>query len=133
MKEQDTPPTGSDALEEVAASEDVIDVAGAFINSLKRNNAKLRDDRAQTIARSVKLKYKRQIEDLESDLIGMQTERTSMLDVGHTSTETILHPRDFKVDDFVTMDINLGVKIRNTQIKLDIARKQFFALFKSDA
>jgi len=38
---------------------------GAFIESLKRNNKQIRDDRAASIVDIAQLKYKRKVEDLE--------------------------------------------------------------------
>jgi hypothetical protein len=38
-------------------------VEGAFLLSLKRNNSKIREDRAQAIGEDAQLIYKRKIED----------------------------------------------------------------------
>ena len=38
---------------------------GAFVESLKRNNQKIREDRAIAIAEDAQLIYKREVEDLE--------------------------------------------------------------------
>ncbi|MCI5196643.1 MAG: hypothetical protein D3919_10540, partial [Candidatus Electrothrix sp. AW5] len=56
------------------------EISGAFINSLKRNNREIRDDRATAIAEDTELVYKRKIEDLEISIKKMQREQEYMLD-----------------------------------------------------
>jgi hypothetical protein len=38
---------------------------GAFVSSLKRNNAKIRADRAQAIEEDAQVKYQRMVQDIE--------------------------------------------------------------------
>ncbi len=102
---------------------------GAFINSLKRNNREIRDDRATAIAEDTELVYKRKIEDLEISIKKMQREQEYMLDLSPTSTQSLILASDFNCEDYVAKDIDLGIKIRNTEITLEIARLRYEHLF----
>lgn len=103
--------------------------AGAFINSLKRNNREIRDDRATAIAEDTELVYKRKIEDLEISIKKMQREQEYMLDLSPTSTQSLILASDFNCEEYVAKDIDLGIKIRNTEITLEIARQRYEYLF----
>ncbi|MCI5140626.1 MAG: hypothetical protein D3909_02635 [Candidatus Electrothrix sp. ATG1] len=104
-------------------------LSGAFINSLKRNNKEIRDDRATAIAEDTELVYKRKIEDLEISIKKMQREQDYMLDLSPTSTQSLILASDFNCEEYVAKDIDLGIKIRNTEITLEIARQRYEYLF----
>lgn len=109
--------------------ESVMENQGAFVESLKRNNSKIRADRAQAIAEDTDLVYKRQIEDLELSIRKMKREQENMLDLSPTDANNLVLASDFNSTEYVQKDIDLGVKIRNTEIKLEIARKRYNYLF----
>ena len=102
---------------------------GAFVSSLKRNNKQIRDDRAQSIAEDTDMVYKRQIEDLELSVKKMRREQENMLDLSPTNSMSLIVASDFDSTAYVDKDIELGVKIRNTEIKLEIAKKRYAYLF----
>jgi hypothetical protein len=102
---------------------------GAFVQSLRRNNAKIREDRATSIAEDTQLVYKRQIEDLEMNLKKMKREQENMLDLSPSDAQSLVLASDFDSNSYVNKDIELGVKIRNTEIKLEIAKKRYDFLF----
>lgn len=104
-------------------------LSGAFINSLKRNNREIRDDRATAIAEDTQLVYKRKIEDLEISIKKMQREQEYMLDLSPNSTQSLILASDFNCEEYVAKDIDLGIKIRNTEITLEIARQRYEYLF----
>ncbi|MCI5124677.1 MAG: hypothetical protein D3925_09425 [Candidatus Electrothrix sp. AR5] len=104
-------------------------LSGAFINSLKRNNREIRDDRATAIAEDTQLVYKRRIEDLEISIKKMQREQEYMLDLSPASTQSLILASDFNCEEYVAKDIDLGIKIRNTEITLEIARQRYEYLF----
>ena len=104
-------------------------LSGAFVNSLKRNNKEIRDDRAAAIAEDTELVYKRKIEDLEIGIRKMQREQECMLDLSPTSTQSLILASDFNCEEYVTKDIDLGIKIRNAEITLEIARRRYRYLF----
>ena len=103
---------------------------GAFIASLKRNNREIRDDRAAAIAEDAQVMYRRSVEDLELQLNRMNRDRENMLDMSPDNVFSLKLASDFKADLFVAKDIELGVNIRNTEIQLEIARRQYKHLFE---
>jgi len=102
---------------------------GAFIDSLKRNNKQIRDDRAEAIVETAHLKYKRKVEDLEMELGEMRREQDNMLDLSPTNAQSLTLASDFDSDGYIISDLELGIKIRNTEIKLEVAQKRFEYLF----
>ena len=102
---------------------------GAFITSLRRNNKQIRDDRANSISEDTELIYKRQIEDLQVSLKRMKREQENMLDLSPTDANSLVLASDFDSQGYVNKDIELGVKIRNTEIKLEIAQARYQHLF----
>lgn len=102
---------------------------GAFLESLKRNNRKIREDRAAAIAEDTELLFKRTIEDLQVNIKRMERELENMLDLSPTDAQSLVLASDFDAASFVAKDVDLGVKIRNEQIKLEIAQKRYQHLF----
>lgn len=102
---------------------------GAFKESLYRNNSKIRKDRADSIIEDAELIYKREIEDLKVQNKKMRREQENMLDLSPTNAMNLTLASDFDSKIYVDKDIELGVKIRNVEIKLDIARKRYAYLF----
>jgi len=102
---------------------------GAFIESLQRNNKKIRDDRALAISEDAQMLYKRQIEDTELEIKKLKRERESMLDLSPTTADSLVLASDFNAKNFVSKDIEIGVKIRNLEITLEIAKNRYNHLF----
>jgi len=102
---------------------------GAFLESLKRNNRQIRSDRAEAIGEDTELVYKRIIEDLELSVRKMKREQENMLDLSPTNAQSLVLASDFNSTIYVDKDVELGVKIRNTEIKLEIAKKRYNYLF----
>ena len=115
----------------VVPSEIGVESSGAFIVSLKRNNSKIRADRAQAIGEDAQLVYKRSIEDLEMSIKKMKRDQENMLDMSPTSADSLVLASDFNAQNFTAKDIELGVKIRNVEITLEIAKKRYIYLFGS--
>ncbi len=113
--------------EETKGTEEIVD--GAFFSSLKRNNKQIRDDRATAIAEDTQLLYKRNMEDLELQVKRMRREQDSMLDLSPTNAQSLVLASDFDSSAYVEKDVDLGVRIRNTEIKLEIARNRYEFLF----
>lgn len=103
--------------------------AGAFVNSLKRNNKQIRDDRATAIVEDTQLVYKRKIEDLELSIKKMFREQENMIDLSPTTAQSLVLASDFNSEAYIAKDLDLGVKIRNTEITLEIAKKRYAYLF----
>jgi len=120
---------GGEVTEEVLDVTNPITGSGAFMDSLRRNNKQIRHDRALAIAEDTELLYKREIEDLDVSLRRLKRDQDNMLDLSPTDARSLKLASDFNSKEFVDKDIALGVKIRNTQIKLEIARAQYTKLF----
>lgn len=101
-----------------------------FLSSLKRNNAKIREDRAIAISESAELKYKRKIEDLEMELKDVVRDRDNMLDMSPTSADSLVLASEFSADEFINKDLELGLRVRNLTIKIDIAKQRYQELFE---
>jgi hypothetical protein len=115
------------------AEEQKPEMKGAFIASLKRNNKEIRDDRAMAIAEDAGVMYRRKVEDLELRVNRLRRDRENMLDMSPDNVFSLKMASDFKADEFVERDLKLGVELRETEIKLDIARKQYDYLFGGGA
>lgn len=103
--------------------------AGAFLSSLKRNNKQIRDDRATAIAEEAEVKFRRKVEDLEMSINNMKREQDAMLDMSPENAQSLILASDFKADEFVGKTIELGVKIRQEEIRMEVAKKQYVYLF----
>lgn len=114
----------------LTAEEQLNNFKGAFVDSLRRNNKKIRDDRAVAIAEDVQMLFKREIEDLELEIKKVRRERENMLDLSPTTADSLVLATDFDGKGFVNKDLELGVKIRNLEIKLEIAQNRFNHLFR---
>lgn len=102
---------------------------GTFVESLQRNNKQIRNDRAVAIAEDAEMIYKRTIEDKEIEIKKLSRERESMLDLSPTTADSLVLASDFNSKNFVDKDIEIGVKIRNLEIQLNIAKERYTKLF----
>jgi len=102
---------------------------GAFIESLKRNNTQIRDERAIAIYEDAELIYKRNIEDIEVNIKRLNRKREGMLDLSPTHADSLVLAKDFDSRSFFREDIELGINIRNEEIKLKIAKDRYDILF----
>jgi hypothetical protein len=106
---------------------------GAFMASLVRNNRQIKADRAQAISEDTEVLYKRQIEDLQLSIKKMKREQENMLDLSPSNSQSLVLASDFDSSEYVAKDIELGVKIRNTAIRLEIAQERYTYLFGKGA
>ena len=104
-------------------------IEGAFVVSLKRNNSKIKQDRAQAIGETAQLVYRREVEDLEMLIKNMKRDQENMLDLSPENAMTLIVASDFDAKAFTHKDIELGVNIRNAEIQLDIAKRRYAYLF----
>jgi hypothetical protein len=115
-----------DELENTTVS---LESQGAFMQSLLRNNKKIRDDRALAIGEAAEMMFKRTVEDMQLEIKQLKRERDTLIDLSPTTTDSLVLVSDFNPREFVEKDIALGVKIRNLEIKLDIATARYQYLF----
>jgi len=102
---------------------------GAFVNSLRRNNKQIKDDRAATISEDAQMAYQRAIEDLIMDIKRMRRSRENMLDLSPENSFSLMLGKDFDGKKFVEADTRIAVDLRNAEIKLELMQKQFTYLF----
>lgn len=102
---------------------------GAFLDSLKRNNKQIRDDRAESIGEEAQITYKREVEDIALRIRGLRREQENMLDMSAKTSYDLKIAEDFNPRTYVDQDIAIGIKIRNEEIKLEIAKKRYEYLF----
>lgn len=105
---------------------------GAFVTSLKRNNRQIKEDRALSISEDAELIYKREIEDIKQEIKKIRRERENMLDLSPTNAQSLIVASDFKAKEYMTKDIQLGLKIRELEITLEIATERYKYLFGSN-
>lgn len=108
------------------------ELKGTFVTSLMRNNKQIRDDRALAIAEDAELLFKREVEDVNTELKRLKRDRDNMLDLSGTDKNKIINPSDFDARAFVGKDLELGLKIRDCEIKLEILSKRYNELFKGE-
>ncbi len=108
---------------------DVINGNGAFLESLKRNNAKIKEDRALSIVEDAEIIYKREVEDLALQIKKLKREQDNMLDLSPTHADSLVLASDFDSKEYVTKDLEISVKIRNLEIKLELAKQRYNYLF----
>jgi hypothetical protein len=106
---------------------------GAFVVSLQRSNSKIRKDRAADIAEIAEMAYKNAVQNLMVGIKRMKREREAMLDLSPTNAMSLMVANDFDSEKFVERDVQLGVDIRNAEIRLDIMQKRYSHLFTEGA
>ena len=109
------------------------ELKGAFVSSLKRNNKQIRDDRALAITEDAELLFKREVEDLLTEKKRIKRDRDNMLDLGGTNTTNIISLSDFDAKEFVAEDLKLGLRIREIEIKLEVAQARYKELFEGES
>ncbi len=102
---------------------------GKFIDSLKRNNSKIRADRATAISEDAEMLFKRTVEDIALQIKRVNRERESMLDMSPETGDSLKLAVDFNAEEFVKKDIELGVMLRNLNIKYEVASARYAELF----
>lgn len=107
-----------------------LELKGAFIDSLFRNNKQIREDRALNISEDAEIHYKRMVEDIEMEIRKLRRDRDIMLDLSPTDSTSLVLASDFKAKDFVDKDLKIGIEIRNLEIKLEILKERFIYLFQ---
>lgn len=111
------------------AAEEQVEVVGAFFQSLKRNNSQIKLDRATAISEDAEMSYGRMVEDLKMELKRLLRERANMLDLSPTNTQSLMLANDFDARKFSERDLEIGVKIRNLEIKIEVAEARYNELF----
>jgi len=105
------------------------DNKGAFLDSLIRSNKQIRTDRAEAIGEDAEITFKREVEDIDLKIKRLKRDQENMLDMSPNDTHSLVLATDFNSKQFVEKDIQLGIQIRNEEIKFEIAKKRYEYLF----
>lgn len=104
------------------------DLKPRFIESLKRNNDQIREDRAVAIGEDSQLIYRRRVEDIALKIKRVEREQEGLIDVSPLDKNSLTFA-DFQPEQFVERDFELSLILRNLNIQLEIAEKRFEYLF----
>lgn len=104
------------------------DLKPRFIESLKRNNDQIREDRAVAIGEDSQLIYRRRVEDIALKIKKIEREQEGLIDVSPLDKNSLTFA-DFQPEQFVERDLELSLILRNLNIQLEIAEKRFEYLF----
>lgn len=104
---------------------------GQFSADLRRNYKQLRDANAISVVTNTQKVYKRAIEDFISELDQLELDRSDIMNsltpggIGNTAAVV----SDFKAEEFMKKDFQLGYKSRELKIQLEIATDRYQKLF----
>lgn len=59
----------------------------------------------------------------------LQRERDGLLDLSPTTADSLVLANDFDAKTFVEKDLQLGIQMRNLEIRLEIAKQRYAFLF----
>lgn len=104
---------------------------GAFVSSLVRNSKTIKEDRAMAIFKNAEKHYRRQIEDVQSNIETMEAEREALLDMSPTNSQSLVLASDFNPNDFYDNDKKLTLSIREQKIVLAELQGRYQYLFGS--
>ena len=120
--------------DDISLKEDFTDdsdhvIEGAFFASLKRNYRQIKNDRAASISEDAEMDYKIHIQTLERKIKQIRRERDNMLDLSPQDRNDLGTVKNFNSKEFVAKDAQLGLDMRNTKIKLELAKNRYNFLF----
>ena len=105
---------------------------GLFDQSLKRNFKQIREDRADLMKKSTRALYKREIDDLYTELDTLEVDRNNLLDFAGDSTTRIISPSDFDAKNFIGKDKQLTMRAREIRIQIEEFTERFKSLFGAE-
>lgn len=102
-----------------------------FTKDLMRNFKQLKESRAESVAEDLEILYKRKIEDICHEIRSYDRDRENIiLDLSPTSvTSSAVVPSDFKPENFLRKDIEIGINRRSAVIELEIVVSRYNELF----
>lgn len=102
---------------------------GLLYASLARTNKQIIQQRGEVIAEDLEMVYSRKIEDILRNIKRLKREQENMFDFSPENAQSLMLRKDVNPDEILEQDINLLVKIREEEIKIDILRNRFEELF----
>ena len=103
--------------------------SGKFIDSLRLSSKGIRDSRAAALYEAAEIAYRRRLEDLELALSSLRREREDLVDLHGDSALSLRPGKDFDAHAFAGKDLDLGYSIREKEVQLEVARRQYAELF----
>ena len=102
---------------------------GYLAHSLNRTNKQIRQERGDAIAEDLEIIYRRKVEDLETDVKRSITKQKNAFDFSPTNSQSLVMAKELESVDILERDLELGVKVRELKIKLNIAKERYNILF----
>jgi hypothetical protein len=96
---------------------------------LRRGNKEIKSDRALAIAEDAEQEFRRYVEDMIRDIKRMRRDRLNLLDQSPDNTQTLKIATSFDAKTWVNQYQALGVKIKDAEMRLAIARDGYKELF----
>ena len=112
------------------SANDLSDMKGAFVESLKRNAKQIKSDRAIAIAEDAETEMKRRIEDLIRDIRKLERERESRLDMSPDNVTSLKLATEFDASQFVNAELEYGEELFIMTRRLQILQERYNYLFK---
>jgi len=109
--------------------ENAVEVVGYLDDSLSRSNKAIRAERGEAVKEDLALIYKREVEDIEMQVIRLNRKRLNMFDFSPTNAQSLVMAKEIDAVEIKNEDIKIRLTIRNTKIKLGIAKAAFNFLF----
>ena len=104
-------------------------VKGSLYQSLSRTNAQIRQERGDAIAEDLEMTYKREVEDIQMILKRLQRKQVNMFDFSPTNAQSLVMAKEIDSQEIKDADLNISLEIRNTKIKLELAKERYLTLF----
>ena len=110
-------------------SEDKKEIKGTLYQSLDRSNKQIRAERGEALAEQLETSFRRNVEDIRYDMKDLKRQRTNMFDFSPTNSQSLVMAKDVEARSIMKADNEISLKIRNLQIRLDIAEERYLDLF----
>lgn len=104
---------------------------GRFLDSLVRTNRQIKAGRAESMADSTRIVYRRRVEDLVAKLKKFRRELIDSLDLSGDSALSLKLAANYDENAWVQEDVTRRMEIRNLTIQLAVAYAGYTELFGS--
>ena len=102
---------------------------GRFLGSLVRSNRQIKAGRAESMADSTKIVYRRRVEDLVAKVKKLKRESIDALDLSGDSALSLKMISNYDENAWVQADVERRMEIRNTMIQLSAVYAGYADLF----
>ena len=109
--------------------EEVVVEKGFLNESLSRSNKTIRAERGEAVHEDLELTYKRAVEDIEMDITRLKRKRLNMFDFSPTNSQSLVMAKEVDAVEIKNEDLKARLEIRNTKVKLGIAKDAYNFLF----